>query len=88
MKFSTKAHLNGIDGLGGSFIPDVFFDREFDFITLFRNADSVRFSEDMINDNDMEFAVRTSQKQYMFMRPLAKTSGTSIHKMLRQVTNL
>ncbi|MDD1692279.1 MAG: hypothetical protein LUQ05_03720 [Methanoregula sp.] len=84
VKFSTKAHLIGIYGPGGSLIPDVFFDRGIDFITSFRIADSVRFSEDMINDNDMEFAVRTSQKQYMFMRPLAKTSGTSIHKMLRQ----
>jgi uncharacterized protein (DUF4213/DUF364 family) len=86
MKFSTKAHLIGIYGPGGSFIPDVFFDRGIDFVTSFRIADSVRFSEDMINDHDMEFAVRTSQKQYMVMRPLAKTRGTSIHKMLRQAS--
>jgi uncharacterized protein (DUF4213/DUF364 family) len=88
MKFSTKAHLIGIYGPGGSLIPDVFFDRGIDFITSFRFADSVRFSEDMINDHDMEFSVRTSQKQYMFMRPLAKTHGTPIHKMLRKVTSL
>jgi uncharacterized protein (DUF4213/DUF364 family) len=88
MKFSTKAHLIGIYGPGGSLIPDVFFDRGIDFITSFRLEDSVRFSEDMINDHDMEFSVRTSQKQYMFMHPLAKTHGTPIHKMLRQSTSL
>ena len=88
IKYSSKAHLIGLYGPGGSFIPDVFFDRDIDFITSFHIADSVRFSEDMINDHDMEFAVRTSQKQYMLMRPLAKTHGTPIHKMLRQATNL
>ena len=62
--------------------------RGIDVITLCRIADSIRFSEDMINDNDMEFAVKTSQKQYMLMRPLAKTRGTSIHKILRQAPNL
>jgi uncharacterized protein (DUF4213/DUF364 family) len=88
MNYSKKAHLIGIYGLGGSLIPDVFFDRGIDFITSFHIADSIRFSEDMINDHDMEFAVRTSQKQYMLMRPLAKTGGTLIHKMLRQATSL
>ena len=83
MKFSKKAHLIGINGAGGSFIPDAFFEREIDFITSYRFADSARFSEDMMNDHDMEFAIRTSQKHYMLMRPLAKTRGTSIHKILR-----
>ena len=83
MKFSQKAHLIGINGPGGSLIPDVFFERGIDFITSFRIADSARFSEDMMNDHDMEFAIRTSQKHYMLMRPLAKTRGTSIHKILR-----
>jgi uncharacterized protein (DUF4213/DUF364 family) len=86
MKFSVKAHLIGINGPGGSLIPDVFFDQGIDFITSFHLADTVRFSEDMINDHDMELAVRTSQKQYMLMQPLAKTRGTSIHKILRQST--
>jgi hypothetical protein len=49
--------------------------RGIDVITLSQIADSIRFSDDMINDNDMEFAVKTSQKQYMLMRPLAKTRG-------------
>jgi hypothetical protein len=62
--------------------------RGIDVITLCRIADSIRFSEDMINDNDMEFAVKTSQKQYMLMRPRAKTRGTSIRKILRQAPNL
>jgi uncharacterized protein (DUF4213/DUF364 family) len=83
MKNSTKSHLIGIHGPGGSLIPDVFFDRGIDFITSFRITDPARFSEDMKNDYDMEFAVRASQEQFMLMRPLAKTRRTSIHKMLR-----
>jgi uncharacterized protein (DUF4213/DUF364 family) len=88
MTFSKNAHLIGIYGPGGSLIPDVFFDRGIDFITSFRFADSVQFSEDMINDHDMESSLMTTQKQYMFMRPLAKTRGTPIHKMLRQASSL
>ena len=87
MKFSLHAHLIGINGPGGSIIPDVFFDHDIDFITSFRFADTARFSEDMINDHDLEFAVRASQKQYMLMRPLAKTRGTSMHKILRHATS-
>jgi len=49
--------------------------RGIDVITLCRIADSIRFSEDRVNDNNMEFAIRTSQKQYILMRPLAKTRG-------------
>ena len=83
MKISTKAHLIGIHGPGGSLIPDVFFEKGIDFITSFHITDPARFSEDMKNDYDMEFAVRASQEQFMLMRPLAKTRRTTIHKMLR-----
>ncbi len=84
MRYTKNARLVGLYGPGGSLIPDAFFERGIDFVTSFRIADSVRFSDDMINDYDMEFSLRTSQKQYMFMRPLAKTRGTPIQKMLRQ----
>ena len=83
IKISVKAHLIGIHGPGGSLIPDVFFERGIDFITSFHITDTFRFSEDMKNDYDMEFAVRASQEQYMLMRPLARTRRTIIHKMLR-----
>ena len=84
MKFTNNARLVGMYGPGGSLIPDAFFERDIDFITSFHIADPARFSDDMINDHDMESSVRASQKQYMFMRPLAKTKGTPILKMLRQ----
>lgn len=84
MKFTNNARLVGMYGPGGSLIPDAFFERDVDFITSFHIADPARFSDDMINDHDMESSVRASQKQYMFMRPLAKTKGTPILKMLRQ----
>jgi uncharacterized protein (DUF4213/DUF364 family) len=84
MKYTRKARLVGLFGPCGSLIPDVFFERGIDFITSFRIVDPVRFSDDMLNDHDMEFSLRTTQKQYMFMRPLAKTRGTPIQKMLRQ----
>jgi hypothetical protein len=41
-------------------------------------TDPVRFSEDMINNHDTEFSIRTTQKEYIFMRPLVKTGGTPI----------
>jgi hypothetical protein len=31
----------------------------------------------------MEFSLRNTQKQYMFMRPKASTRGTPIKKMLQ-----
>jgi uncharacterized protein (DUF4213/DUF364 family) len=84
LQYTGKARLVGLHGPDGSLIPDVFFERGIDFITSFRTADPARFSDDMINDHDMEFSLKTTQKQYMFMRPQAKTRGTPIRKMLRQ----
>jgi len=83
MKYTKKARLVGLYGPDCSLIPDVFFKRGIDFFTSFHIVNHVRFSDDMINDHDMEFSLRTSQKQYMFMRPLANTRGTPIQKMLR-----
>jgi len=87
MKCTRKARLVGLYGPDCSLIPDVFFGRGIDFVTSFRTVDPVRFSDDMINDHDMEFSLRSTQKQYMFMRPLAKTRGTPIQKMLRQAVH-
>ena len=84
MKYAGKARLVGLYGPSGSLIPDVFFERGIDFITSFRIVNPVRYSDDMINEPDMEVSLRTSQKQYMLMRPLAKTRGTPIQKILRQ----
>jgi uncharacterized protein (DUF4213/DUF364 family) len=86
MKYTGKARLVGLYGPSGSLIPDVFFERGIDFITSFRTVDPVRFADDMINDPDMDFSSSTSQKQFMLMRPLAKTRGTPIQKILRQAS--
>jgi uncharacterized protein (DUF4213/DUF364 family) len=87
IKCTGKARLVGLYGFGGSLIPDAFFERGIDFITSFRTTDPVRFSDDMINDHDMDYSIRISQKQFMFMRPLAETQGTPIKKMLRQAAD-
>ena len=87
IKYTVRAHLVGLYGFGGSLIPDAFFERGIDFITSFRITDPVRFSDDMINDHDMDYSIRTTQKQFMFMRPLADTRGTPIKKMLRQAAD-
>jgi len=87
IKYTGKARLVGLYGFGGSLIPDAFFERGIDFITSFRITDPVRFSDDMINDHDMHNSIRTTQKQFMFMRPLAETQGTPIKKMLRQAAD-
>ncbi len=83
IKYTVKARLVGLYGFGGALIPDAFFESGIDFITSFRITDPVRFSDDMINDHDMDYSIRTTQKQFMFMRPLADTRGTPIKKMLR-----
>ena len=83
LKSAENARLVGLFGPCGSLIPDVFFERGIDFFTSFRIVDPVRFSDDMLNDHDMEFSLRTTQKQYMFMRPKATTQGTPIKKMLQ-----
>lgn len=83
LKYAEKARLVGVFGPCGSLIPDVFFERGIDFFTSFRIVDPVRFSDDMLNDYDMEFSLRNTQKQYMFMRPKASTRGTPIKKMLQ-----
>jgi uncharacterized protein (DUF4213/DUF364 family) len=83
IKYAEKARLIGLFGPSGSLIPDVFFERGIDFFTSYHIVDPVRFSDDMLNDHDMEFSLRTAQKQYMFMRPTANTRGTPIKKMLQ-----
>ncbi len=85
MNYTGNARLVGLYGPGASLIPDEFFNRNIDFITSFHITDPVRFSDDMVNDPDMEFSIRTTQKQYMFMRPLAKTGGTPIQRILRKI---
>jgi uncharacterized protein (DUF4213/DUF364 family) len=84
VKYTEKARLVGLYGPDASIIPDAFFEQGIDFIASFRVADPARFSENMINDHDMEFALSTRQNQCIFMRPLAKTRGTPIQKMLQQ----
>jgi len=87
MRWTRKARLVGLYGLGGSLIPDVFFENGIDFITSFRISDPVRFSDDMINDHDMNDSIRAAQTQFMFMQPLAETRGTPIKKMLRKAAD-
>jgi uncharacterized protein (DUF4213/DUF364 family) len=87
VKCSENARLVGLYGPDASIIPDAFFERGIDFVLSFRVADPGRFSDNMINDHDMEFALSTTQIQCMFMRPLAKTRGTPIQKMLQQTSN-
>jgi uncharacterized protein (DUF4213/DUF364 family) len=55
LDFTGNARLVGLYGPGASLIPDEFFDRNIDFITSFQITDPVRFSDDMINDHDMDF---------------------------------
>ena len=87
IQWTKKARLVGLYGLGGSLIPDAFFENGIDFITSFRISDPVRFSDDMINDHDMNDSLRATQTQFMFMQPLAETRGTPIKKMLRRAAD-
>jgi uncharacterized protein (DUF4213/DUF364 family) len=88
LRWTRKARLVGLYGLGGSLIPDALFENGIDFITSFRISDPARFSDDVINDHDMEDSIRLTQTQFMFMRPLAETRGTPIKKMLRMAADI
>lgn len=88
LQWTRKARLVGLYGLGGSLIPDALFENGIDFITSFRISDPARFSDDIINDHDMDGSIRMTQTQFMFMRPLAETRGTPIKKMLRKAADI
>ncbi len=77
LKFTGNARLVGLYGPGASLIPDEFFDRNIDFITSFHITDPVRFSDDMINDHDMESSIRTYAKTVHVHAPSGKDRRNS-----------
>ncbi len=87
IKCTGKARLVGLYGFGGSLIPDAFFERGIDFITSFRITDPVRFSDDMINDHDMDYSIRTTQTAVHVHASAGRNQGTPIRKMLRKAAD-
>lgn len=67
MRHSANARLVGLCGIGCSLIPDAFFDHGFDFISSFRITDTDGFENAMRNEYDMDYAMKTGQKQYLMM---------------------
>jgi uncharacterized protein (DUF4213/DUF364 family) len=68
---ARNARLIGVFGLGGSLIPDAFFDAGIDFYASYRITDPVEFVNGMKNDHDMEYSMGYTQKQYLMMRKQA-----------------
>ena len=65
MDYTTNARLVGMYGPSASLIPDVLFERGVDFISSYQIIDSVRFEDSMINDIDMEMALKEHQRGYV-----------------------
>ena len=65
MDYTTNARLVGMYGPSASLIPDVLFERGVDFISSYQIIDSVRFEDCMINDIDMEMALKEHQRGYV-----------------------
>ena len=61
MAYSRRARSIGLYGPSASLVPDVLFERGVDFVMSHRIRDPARFEYDMINDIDMETALKTHQ---------------------------
>lgn len=65
MDYTANARLVGMYGPSASLIPDVLFERGVDFISSYQIIDPVKFEDSMINDIDMEMALKEHQSGYV-----------------------
>lgn len=64
VNYAKKARVIGLYGPSAQITPEVLFETGINFIRSFRVADSERFEYDMINDLDMEVALKGNQNMY------------------------
>jgi uncharacterized protein (DUF4213/DUF364 family) len=62
LAYSRRARSVGLYGPSVGIIPDVLFEQGVDFVLSHRIRDPERFRYDMVNDIDMETALKTSQQ--------------------------
>jgi uncharacterized protein (DUF4213/DUF364 family) len=83
MRYTKRARLIGIHGPGASLLPDVFFEQGIRFISSYRIVDPARFAYDLHSEHDMEYSLRTAQKQYLIMHPNANAPRWMVHSYPR-----
>lgn len=66
--YAENARLVGMYGPSASIIPDMLFERGVDFVSSMRVSDPERFEDDMVNEVDMEVALKKHQEPYLAFR--------------------
>jgi uncharacterized protein (DUF4213/DUF364 family) len=74
LSYSRRARSVGLYGPSACIIPDVLFERGADFILSHRIRDTERFRYDMVNDVDMETALKAYQQPQVIRRGPANAS--------------
>jgi len=74
LAYSRRARSVGLYGPSACIIPDVLFEQGVEFVLSHRIRDPERFRYDMVNDIDMETALKTYQQFQVIRRGLARAS--------------
>jgi uncharacterized protein (DUF4213/DUF364 family) len=74
LAYSRRARSVGLYGPSACIIPDVLFEQGVEFVLSHRIRDPERFRYDMVNDSDMETALKTYQQFQVIRRGLARAS--------------
>lgn len=74
LTYSRRARSVGIYGPSACIIPDVLFEQGVDFVLSHRIRDPERFRYDMVNDIDMETALKSYQQPQVIRRGPASAS--------------
>lgn len=74
LTYSRRARSVGIYGPSACIIPDVLFEQGVDFVLSHRIRDPERFRYDMVNDIDMETALKSYQHPQVIRRGPASAS--------------
>lgn len=76
LAYSRRARSVGLYGPSACIIPDVLFDQGVEFVLSHRIRDPERFRYDMVNDIDMETALKTHQQLQVIRKGAANAAST------------
>ena len=79
LRYAARARSVGLYGPSASIIPDVLFEEGVDFVLSHRVQDPERFIEALMNDMNMESALRKYQK-YQTMLPVKPKTGEGVRQ--------
>jgi len=75
LAYSRRARSVGLYGPSACIIPDVLFEQGLEFVLSHRIRDPERFRYDMVNDLDMETALKTHQQLQVIRKGPARASS-------------